>query len=34
VEAAQLAAFARQAIEKSGDTNAVILDIRRWCPRQ
>ena len=34
VDAAQLATFARQAIEKGGDTNAVILDIRRWCLRQ
>lgn len=34
VDAAQLAAYARQAIQKSADTNAVILDIRRWCLRQ
>ena len=34
VDAAQLAAFARQAIEKGGDTNAIILDIKRWCLRQ
>ena len=34
VDAAQLAAFTRQAIEKGGDTNAVIVDIRRWCLRQ
>ena len=34
VDAAQLAAFTRQAIEKGGDTNAIILDIRRWCLRQ
>ena len=34
VDAAQLATFTRQAIQKGGDTNAVILDIRRWCLRQ
>lgn len=34
VDAAQLAAFTRQAIEKGGDTNAIILEIRRWCLRQ
>ena len=34
VDAAQLAAFTRQAIQKGGDTNAIILDIRRWCLRQ
>ena len=34
VDAAQLAAFTRQAIQKGADTNAVILDIRRWCLRQ
>ena len=34
VDAAQLATYTRQAIEKGGDTNAVILEIRRWCLRQ
>jgi tetratricopeptide (TPR) repeat protein len=34
VNAAQLATFTRQAIEKGGDINAVILEIRRWCLRQ
>lgn len=34
VDAAQLAAFTRQAIQKGADTNAIILDIRRWCLRQ
>ena len=34
VDAAQLAAFARQTIEKGGDVNSVIYDIKRWCLRQ
>jgi tetratricopeptide (TPR) repeat protein len=34
VDAAQLAAFTRQTIQKGADTNAVILEIRRWCLRQ
>lgn len=34
VNAAQLATFTREAIEKGGDTNAIILEIRRWCLRQ
>ena len=34
VDAAQLAAYTRQLIQKGGDTNAIILEIRRWCLRQ
>jgi tetratricopeptide (TPR) repeat protein len=34
VDAAQLANYARQAIQKGGDTDAVILDIKRWCQKQ
>lgn len=34
VEAAQLATYARQAIQKGRDADAVILDIKRWCQRQ
>ena len=34
VGAAQLAAFTRQAIQRNRDTNAVILEIKRWCLRQ
>jgi tetratricopeptide (TPR) repeat protein len=34
VDAAQLAAYTRQMIQKVGDTNAVIAEIRRWCLRQ
>ncbi len=34
VDAAQLAAYTRQLIQKGGDTNAVIIEIRRWCLRQ
>lgn len=34
VDAAQLAVFARQAIQKGGDVNSVIYDIKRWCQRQ
>ena len=34
VDAAQLATFARQAIQKGGDINSVVLDIKRWCQKQ
>jgi tetratricopeptide (TPR) repeat protein len=34
VDAAQLAAFARGAMQKSGDVNSVLLDIKRWCQKQ
>jgi tetratricopeptide (TPR) repeat protein len=34
VDAAQLAAFARGAIQKGGDVNSVVLDIKRWCQKQ
>jgi hypothetical protein len=34
VDAAQLAAFAREAIQKGGDVNSVVLDIKRWCQKQ
>lgn len=35
VDAAQLANYARQAIQKGGDnTDAIILDIKRWCQKQ
>ncbi len=34
VGAAQLATFARQTIEKGGDFDSVIIEIRRWCQRQ
>ena len=34
VNAAQLANYARQVIQKGGDTDAVILDIKRWCQKQ
>jgi hypothetical protein len=34
VDAAQLATYARQAIQKSGDINSVVLDIKRWCQKQ
>jgi len=33
VDAAHLATYARQAIQKGGDADAVILDIKRWCQR-
>lgn len=34
VSAAQLANYARQTIQKGGDTDAIILDIKRWCQKQ
>ena len=34
VDAAGLANYARRAIQKGGDTEAVILDIKRWCQKQ
>ncbi|HEY3579275.1 MAG TPA: hypothetical protein VGK82_01990 [Pyrinomonadaceae bacterium] len=34
VDAAQLATYARQAMQKSGDINSVVLDIKRWCQKQ
>lgn len=34
IDAAQLANYARQLIEKGTDTDAVILDIKRWCQKQ
>ena len=34
VGAAQLATYARQIIQKGGDTDAIILDIKRWCQKQ
>lgn len=34
VDAASLANYARRAIQKGGDTDAVILDIKRWCQKQ
>lgn len=34
VGAAQLATYARQVIQKGGDTDAIILDIKRWCQKQ
>jgi tetratricopeptide (TPR) repeat protein len=34
VGAAQLATFARQTIQRGGDANSVVLEIKRWCQRQ
>ena len=34
VDAASLANYARRAIQKGGDSDAVILDIKRWCQKQ
>ena len=34
VPATQLAAFARQAIQKGGDVDSVVLEIKRWCLKQ
>ena len=34
VDAAGLANYARQVIQKGGDANSVVLDIKRWCQRQ
>ena len=34
VDAASLANYASRAIQKNGDAEAVILDIKRWCQKQ
>ena len=34
VDAASLANYARRTIQKGGDADAVILDIKRWCQKQ
>lgn len=34
VKAGPLAAYTRNVIEKGGDVDAVLLDIKRWCQRQ
>lgn len=34
IDAAQLANYARQVIEKGGGVDAVVLDIKRWCQKQ
>ena len=34
VNARQLATFARQIIQKDGDFDSVVLEIKRWCQRQ
>lgn len=34
VDAAQLAIFTRQTIEKGADVDSVVLEIKRWCQRQ
>ena len=34
VDAAKLAAFARQAIEKSKDLDSALSEIKRWCQKQ
>lgn len=34
VNAAQLATFARQTIQKGGDVNSVVYEIKRWCQKQ
>lgn len=34
VDAAQLANFTRTAIQKGGDFNSTVLEIKRWCQRQ
>jgi tetratricopeptide (TPR) repeat protein len=34
VDAEQLAHYARRTIQKGGDADAVILDIKRWCQKQ
>jgi hypothetical protein len=34
VNAAQLAKYARQVIDKGSDVNTVILEMKRWCQRQ
>jgi hypothetical protein len=34
VGAAQLATFTRQEIQKGGNVDSVILEIKRWCLKQ
>ena len=34
VSATELATFARQTIQKGGDADSVILEIKRWCLKQ
>jgi tetratricopeptide (TPR) repeat protein len=34
VDAAQLATYARQVIQRNGDFNSIILGLKRWCQRQ
>lgn len=34
VSAAQLATFARDTIQKGGDVNSVVYEIKRWCQKQ
>ena len=34
VDAADLAKFARQVIERESDVNSIVLEIKRWCQRQ
>jgi tetratricopeptide (TPR) repeat protein len=34
VDAASLANYARRVIQKGGDTDSVILEIKRWCQKQ
>lgn len=34
LDAAKLAAYARSAIQKSNDTDTIVLDIKRWCQKQ
>lgn len=34
VNAAELATFARQAIQKNGDATSVLYEIKRWCQKQ
>lgn len=34
VDAAQLATFARKAIQKSSDLETALLEIKRWCQKQ
>jgi tetratricopeptide (TPR) repeat protein len=34
VDAAQLASYTRQAIQKGGNADGVVLDIKRWCEKQ
>lgn len=34
VDAAQLATYARQVIQRGGDFNSIVLELKRWCQRQ